>query len=131
MNNEHIQRILKGMADSLEGSTDFVLAQAPEVIQQLIMLKRIEYSIFLCLSVVILALLTWGAHQSIRKLREAHDNNDDVIILWFIAAFCTVFSAGACILVTFECISDTLTVWFAPKVFILEYAAHLLKYPHG
>jgi hypothetical protein len=128
VNNEHIQRIIKEMADSLEGSTDFVLAQAPEVIQQLILLKRIECPLFLCISVVMLALMTWGAYHSTQKLREALDEQDDgPIILWIIASVCTVFSGGVLTLVTIDHISNTLTVWFAPKVYILEYAANLLR----
>ena len=131
MNNEHIQRILKGVADSLEGSADFVLTQAPEVIQQLILLKRVECSLFLCISVAMIALLTWGSYQCIQKVREAHDeqNNeqDGAIMAWVIATVFTIFGAGVSAIVSIDHLSDTLTVWLAPKVFILEYATNLLK----
>ncbi len=127
MNNEHTQRILKGVADSLEGSTDFVLAQAPEVIQQLILLKRIECSIFLGLSVAMVALLTWGSHHFIQKLREAYDEQDDALILWIVIAGATIFGAGIGILASIDNFSDMLTVWLAPKVYVLEYAANLLR----
>lgn len=127
MNNEHVQRILKGMADSLEGSTDFVLAQAPEVIQQLILLKRIECSLFLCISVAMFALLAWGTHHCIHQLRKAYDGQDDAIIGWIIATVFTIFGAGISIRVSIDNLSDTLIVWLAPKVFILEYAANLLR----
>jgi len=128
MNDNQLPELLEYIGNTCKESADFVLAQAPEVVQQLILLKRIECSIFLCLSVAMIALLTWGAHHSIQKLREAHENNDDgPIIVWVVAMVLTVFGASIGTLVTLDHISNTLTVWFAPKVYILEYAAHLLK----
>jgi hypothetical protein len=127
MNKDQLPELLDYIGNTLKDSADFVLVQAPEVIQQLILLKRIEYSIFLCLSVAVLALMTWGSHHSIRKLREAYDEQDDgVIVLWILTTFFTVFGSGILTLVTIDHISNTLTVWFAPKVYILEYAADLL-----
>jgi hypothetical protein len=128
MNDKQLPELLEYIGNICKDSTDFVLAQAPEVVQQLILLKRVECSIFLCLSVSMVTLLTWGAQHSIQKLREAHDEQDDgPIILWIIATVGTVFGAGVLTLVTIDHISDTLTVWLAPKVYILEYAANLLK----
>jgi hypothetical protein len=44
-----------------------------------------------------------------------------------IATFATVFGSGIGTIATIDYISNTLTVWLAPKVYILEYVANLLR----
>jgi hypothetical protein len=119
MNNEQLQRVLKSFADSVEGGTEFVLTQAPEVLQQLILWKRIESVIF---SIILLSLVAWLSRVCKRNVANSGKTESIYDTDWpiGIAAF-TGGCAGLAFIVWCANLSSMLQVWFAPKVYILEY----------
>jgi len=58
LKSEQAERVLKLIGDSLEGGKDFVLREAPDVVQELIVWKRAE-SLLLAGGLLALVLLCW------------------------------------------------------------------------
>jgi hypothetical protein len=105
VNKEHAQQILS----SLEGSSDFVTSQAPNLIQQLISWKRIQYvSVF---SIILLVgILCFRCF-----LRQPQHQGDDEMVGILV---CIPFGVWSGYL--------TLKVWLAPKVWALEHLTSLI-----
>jgi hypothetical protein len=90
---------------------NFAKEQIPDVIQQLLVWNMTR-SALLCLLTLVLA---WAVYKDIKDWRT------EVIAI-----------LGGCFLSVSLCFSvffliDSLKIWIAPKVWILEYAANLIK----
>ncbi len=123
---DQLPELLDYIGSICKDSADFVLAQAPEVVQQLILLKRIEYTLAL---VVCAGITLYLAKAAARWHRKAGDFELFASERDF-AKLCTASAAGggsATALLTYYGLQQTLTVWLAPKVYILEYVTDLVK----
>jgi hypothetical protein len=124
MNDEQLQRILKSFADSVEGGTNFVLAQAPEVLQQLILWKRVESVV--C-SVILLSVVIWLSRVCKRNKANSGKTESSYATDWPMGV---AAATGGLSILTFlvwcASLSPMLQVWLAPKVYILEYLRSLV-----
>jgi hypothetical protein len=105
--------------DSLLKAKDFAVDQAPDVIRQLMIWNAIEWVGYGVLWITILGLCVWLLIDCIRK-KEPHNDYE-------IGAF---LSAVGCFIMTlsvFICVFGVLKIWLAPKVWLIEYAANLVK----
>lgn len=124
------ERLLKLITDSLEQGKDFVLEQAPDVVQQLIMLKRIEYSVYAVLAGLLLAAAVTFILWSIPHVKKEYENFacSEWLPVW---ALSSMLSGGLVLLATISLVDGVLPVllkvWLAPKVFLLEYLASIIK----
>jgi len=109
---------------SLQEGKELVLEQAPLLVQELILAKRIEHTIGLLIGIGLLV-------AAIKLTGYTRKNYDD----W--TAGCGdprafLYPIGLCLLYIFVSvvlmvdINGLIYVWFAPRVFILEYMANLL-----
>jgi hypothetical protein len=100
---------------SVTGKTiDFVTAQAPELIHQLLVWKLTEAILYFVLSIISIILCV----HSTKKLYKSSDGAV-LLVTEFLGLFSIIISA-----VSF---SDILQITFAPKIYLIEYAAHLLR----
>jgi len=107
------------------GGIDFAIDQAPDVIQQLIAFKTFEY-LFYCLIGVLLLFVVVKCILYIKKKANKCDEYIDydpfapvlIISLVILAVVDFVF---------LSCIVDLLKITIAPKVWLIEYAATLVK----
>lgn len=136
--NEELQKqaiqALQGIIQFATETKDFVVAQAPDVVQQLL---RYEFwtSLGQQMSVVFgfLALLVFGAHLLkyrwfiVTDYSESQKNERELpsIVIGCICSVIGIFGTVIPLLCT------TTLVWFkvavAPKIFLIEYAANLIK----
>ena len=126
MNTTDAERILKLFADSLEQGKSFTLDQAPEVVQQLILWKRVEYGVTVVV-LLLFAFIGWRLAITCSRLaneakKEKYERSD-----WrggqIMAAVSTFFLCGFAITIGVQ----SLQVWLAPKIYVLEYATNLLR----
>ena len=116
---------LKGIIDSVTATKNFVLAELPEVVEQLLMYKAFDHS----LGVVFCLLLSFATAYGLRFVYKKHEDNPRSD--WYIAlTFGCVFGVPAIILMVYMCFysfSKVIQIWIAPKVYLLEYASELVK----
>ncbi len=132
MENEKLNRLLDLLIESMEQSKTFVLDQAPDVVQQLVIWKRTEYTVAVCLCIMAIVTLSclfrWNLTNIIRvyKVDQVDDEDHEPEM---VARVGGQVAAAIAILMAFivmcQYIPCTLQVWLAPKVFILEYLARL------
>jgi len=128
LKSEQAERVLKLLGDSLEGGKEFVLREAPDVVQQLIVWKRVESVavISALLSLSLLALLvSRAAHRIFNDERLVADSEKAgfacvVALMAYLACLSFLISA-ICGGIGY------LQVWLAPKVYVLEYCTKLLS----
>ena len=117
---EIINKAIRG----IDSTTDFLLSEIPEVIQQLLMWN---FAKSLIISFVLLASVAVSLFVGLKLLRgdfiklspRLHDSRFGICcILAFFAAinfYELLYS------------NDWLMIWIAPKVWLMEYAANLVK----
>ncbi len=112
-------KLLKVLKETLENSQEFVLAQAPEVIQQLILWGRICWPILTIMLLVATLLCVWGARYNLRKYASKEGFNKEEgnavcgMILSLMGMITAAFMCGSLL--------DSLQVWICPKVYLLNY----------
>ena len=115
---ETLNQALQGLLDAIITTKDFVIEQAPDVIQQLL---AWQFTISLIGFVVLILTLVaiWTIGLFIRKKTEG--NFDKTMTVLFTAL------ASVIPLVLFPLALDWLKILIAPKVFLIEYIANMIK----
>jgi len=124
--NEQLQAALLSILNStISAATvakDFLLAEIPEVIRQLLIWKAVESGIWFGLGVVLTALSVFVLTKAVKFWKAGYEKMDA-------AMFCsvaTVLSGGCGICFTFTNLT-WLKILIAPKLYLIEYAASLVK----
>ena len=104
-----------------EQTGDFVVDQAPEVINQLLKWKMFESILYCVLTVSILSFFVVMINYCIK---EQWCSQPTIILM-------VVCGANLCLMVVHGVISGIFVAWlkimYAPKLYLLEYAARLVK----
>lgn len=130
--NEQLQKEitqwLMSLRDQIDNGVNFAIEQAPLVVQDKVRLGRIEETIYL---LFFLVLLVVGA-VTIAKLIPAYQRED-----WpkdrdgdLAFPYRTLYAVPAVVVGTIgTCVQahSTITVWFAPRIYILEWLRGLLS----
>ena len=121
--NEELGNQLATFVASLNHGTQFAVANAPEVIQQFILVNIIQRSlgIVLCLSIIAVS------YYFACVFKHKNDPYSDASMSQFMAyALGGLFSSLAFICLCYD-IQNLILIYFAPKVFLIEQAAGFLK----
>ena len=107
------------LLDIAKSTESFALEHAPDVLQEIVLMGRVYSGIAVAISI----LTTYVAYKVFKKVTnseyfESADENDWLILLTGMSIF------GALLLSSF--FGWNLKVWFAPKLYIIEYLAGLL-----
>ena len=121
-------------------ATDFLVAEIPDVIQQLLMWKMVESLVFSTLGLILICipLLVWKFYCGVGKIVEpetketyaryvptlTHDSRGDIHagVVFF------VFSSLCLVLVCCSIFNlDWLQILISPKVYLIEYATNIVK----
>lgn len=127
-NQSHeISELVKFIADTLKESKDFVLEQAPSVIQEFITWKRWEYLTLAVLLTVFAATFAYLSAKAFKwALKEAETDLESAapvgVLSFFAVAASVIFTI--CAIYHAYC---ALQVWIAPKVFLIEFVSSALK----
>jgi hypothetical protein len=129
MDTKDAERILKFIADSMEEGKEFVVAQAPDVVQQMVAREIWVTGLQLLLAVIAIACCVTAAVKltrlAIRWARALDGYGEEVgpgvgaIFAGMIGSFLTLYACDRAV--------HLVSVLVAPKVFILEQAANLLR----
>lgn len=120
--NKLLAELLQKAASGLDSAVAFSQAQLPDVIHQLMYWKAASYG----LRIVVMSLLLCGCVVLFRKgLEWAKDDELDGagIISLIISCFLGIILA----FLVFENTGNLLQLWLAPKIWLIEYAADLVK----
>ena len=123
---ELINEILQKGIKAAEITGDFAIEQAPEVIQQLLLWKGIHSFVEWFFIGVVMGVLNWWVlkKKELPYLSGKDGCSDNwefgpILIINVLCAFLSLaWLFGS---------NDWLKIWVAPKLFLLEYAASLVK----
>ncbi len=131
MKTEEAEKILKFIADSLIETKDFALSEAPELIQQLILWKRVQslatIGLFLIIALFLLILgrFMWSKSKTLSDEGDSSVPSDKELEQIF-SGIVHIFSI-ICFSISFTNFFNSLQIWLAPKIYVLEYCVNMLK----
>ena len=123
MNDElqsKLVEVLTGISEGVSQAKDFAIEQLPDVAQQYIMFGMVWETSLLALYATFIALIAFGLWKLWRS--DAADVET--------VAFSTIFGGGTLILLLIAFViqlKPVLLVWFAPKLYLLQGIAGLVK----
>lgn len=153
--NEELQKalaeIINGALSSAAAAKDFVLAELPDVVQQLLLWKAVESGLFFVFWLASLLLLLWVIKRKSSIITGNLDDGERQRLNHLLAIGYARRTVGEDIeydslrrrgnpiigiicglglsvcLIGLSCSLAWLKIWLAPKVYLLEYAASLVK----
>ena len=123
--DRQLAEILKKGLEAAEKTGNFVVEQAPDLIQQLIVWKTCEYIFFIIISIAFMfSLYKW--HKSAMKRYDNYDNFCGKIesFIYGVYAIVVILIFGIAL---FKSFFDLIQILLAPKIWLIEYAANLIK----
>ena len=123
--DRQLAEILKKGLEAAEKTGNFVVEQAPDLIQQLIVWKTCEYIFLILISIAFMfSLYKW--HKSAMK---RYDNYDDFcckieFFIYCIYAIVVIVIFGIALFTSFF---NLIQILLAPKIWLIEYASQLIK----
>lgn len=103
---------LKGLLENLAQAKGFVLEQAPDVLQGLVLVGRIESSLVVGVFNIIGWLIVWRVFSNHKNIHDQFP-----------------YAMGAFVFIAVPlCVAhDFITSWFAPKVYLVEHISKLIR----
>ena len=123
--DQQLAEILKKGLEAAEKTGNFVVEQAPDLIQQLIVWKMCEYIFLIIISIAfIFSLYKW--HKSVMKRYDNYDNFRDKIesFIYGVYAIAVILIFGIAL---FQSFFNLFQILLAPKIWLIEYASQLIK----
>jgi len=111
-------QVLKGIIENAVVTKDFLLSQIPDVIQQILLYNLVEsFSLFILGLFIVI-----GVPIIVYKITEVavEKTGDSGLYVFNMASILAIFGV-ACLNLTW------LKIWLAPKLYLIEYAANLVK----
>lgn len=123
--NKILIELLQKAVRGIDGAVSFSQAQIPDVIHQLLVWNAVTTLIVQIVSIVFIGVYIWLGIKSIRILFEdcRYDGSEIMAMIWLIVGGISSFV----FIVAFFNSFDWLKIWLAPKLYLLEYAASLIK----
>ena len=123
--DQQLAEILKKGLEAAEKTGNFVVEQAPDLIQQLIVWKTCEYIFLIIISIAFMfSLYKW--HKSAMKRYDDFDGfyikTEFFIYCIYAIVVILIFGIGL-----FQSFFNLLQILLAPKIWLIEYAANLIK----
>lgn len=118
-----VNEALNGIIETAAQIKQFSLEQIPDILNQLLMYKLAEAIAVIVVSIILIILsYVWFAKLA-GQGKEYGMYKDSKIIAAIIGGGISVFSLGYIIFAIF----DILKITIAPKLYLIEYAARLIK----
>jgi hypothetical protein len=116
---KELQGALTEILNGVLSAKDFMLAELPDVVQQLLLWKFYYHLSHVILGFLFVALVFFIRYKC--STLESWNPRTDDLFSYVVATVVSFFT----ILITFNL--TWLQVWLAPKVYLIEYAASLAK----
>lgn len=124
--NEELQlklvEVLDGISQGVTQAKDFAVDQLPDVAQQYIMFGMVWETVAFIGSFAILAVLCLALFMIIK-----HRNRLDEVLVGLGGGVLAVIAIPIWLFVVFASLKDMMLVWFAPKLYLLQGIASLVK----
>jgi hypothetical protein len=121
---------LQGIQQLAAQGKDFILTQAPQVVQEKVAWGRAWETIELVIFLAILSFGIWGCrktfHWAVAKNKGYKDG-----MQWLVFAFPVCFPTVIIFWMTMYQLYVTLQVWFAPRLYIIDWIISMVKDTHG
>lgn len=124
---EELAKQLAAWLERLSAGADFVVAQAPSIVQERLLFGRISETFYFAVGVIGCALFAFAIHRHIARAKAeagAHfdmiDDANPCVVLpsFFGVVLCGVFAAVK--------VEALILVWFAPRIYIINWLRGLL-----
>ena len=117
--NELLLRLLEGV----EEGSEFLAGEIPDVLEQFLMWKAAESVVWFLLGVTIAGFGLFICRCFWNASKEATNDEDKPVwvMAMFLLALITLLAVNVTMSLTW------LKIWLAPKVYLLEYAAEVVK----
>ena len=129
MDNELVNEVLTGLISTATEVKSFLVVEAPEIIQQLLVWTVWENAVYLSIATFFIAFTIWYVRLAYKKIMEWDEYEDKEMEQGFM-----LFTGIATILITLITtmhipgyILEIIKIQVAPKVWLLEYASSLAK----
>lgn len=128
--NEQLQNavaeILERTINGIDSSVAFMQAELPDVISQLLMWYGVKSALLTVIGVALLFILIALDIKALKLIKGDEFNGaDDVLLLWGLIG--TMFRLITYPFVFMLMSFDWLQIWIAPKIWLMEYAASIVK----
>lgn len=120
--NKILVELLQKAANGIDGAMSFSQAQIPDVIHQLLVWNTVSSLMFQLIAI----LTVMGFLLTVKKAWEAAEGYSGADFFAFLYITCGTL-ASVIMFVGFWFNFDWLKIWLAPKLYLLEYAASLIK----
>lgn len=117
---------LKQLIEASTTAAEWTAQQLPEVIEQLILWKMVESLLWFTASITLMAVGLYILYKFIKKCKEVDNFIDDEvlpIISVFVSVGIIISIVASIAMIDF----DWLQIIIAPKLYLIEYAANLIK----
>ena len=125
MNDElqsKLAEVLGGIADGVSQAKDFAVEQLPDVAQQYIMFGMVWQTVAFLVSLAVFVAFCMLLFFIIKKRSDL-----DEVIVGLGGGLTVVIAIPFSLVVVMETMKNMLMVWFAPKLYLLQGIAGLLK----
>jgi hypothetical protein len=128
--NEQLQNavatILERAITGIDSSVEFMQAELPEVIEQLLMWYAVKSVVLTVIGCLVLFALLYADYLSLKYCKSEKSHLDAFEIMTFYGALGCI--ARIVYLIPISMMSlDWLQIWIAPKIWLMEYAASIVK----
>ncbi|WP_455852708.1 hypothetical protein [Pantoea endophytica] len=122
--NKILADLLQKASNGIDAAVSFSQAQIPDVVHQLLVWNFATSIIFSLLGLALFVLIqyfVWRGIQCLRKQWEGDDFIEHPEIIFLFGLWLITFCPLAWVDLAW------LKIWLAPKLYLIEYASHLLK----
>ena len=127
--NEQLQgavaQILERAISGIDSSVDFMQAELPDVIEQLLMWHAVKGALLTLIGVAIMFVMLKVDYKLFKKIDsdDSMDAMDTVMFYGLFGSFARLLYFIPIMMINIE----WLQIWIAPKIWLMEYAANLVK----
>jgi hypothetical protein len=126
MTNEIQQKVIQWLEASAQAIGDFTAKEVPPFIHEYLQWKMVEATVSGVGCFAIAIALAFAAYKMVRKIAQVEDLESWIVPLSVAAIVCTAASCGF-LVTSIEGAKDALQIKIAPKVYLVEKAAELIK----
>lgn len=125
--NDKLQQALAELINkatgAAESSTSFLLAELPDVVYQLLLWHGVKNFVLFLMGIAFIAVWVYINYKQVKLIAGKYDDINDVDPIFIFNLFQVFLVFIPAVLLNLE----WLQIWIAPKVWLIEYAAGLVK----
>jgi len=119
-------KVLEKTINFSEKTVDFVMSEAPDIIQQLLTFHLIENSVYGLIALIVTSLMVYGVIKSIKIIEgkvKKSGNSDERSNYLLPGVLCVLFLPAPLVLIS--SVFTVCKIYFAPKLYLMEYLLHI------